>query len=111
MTAPKTTLADAVDLTPVQQWIDGLRKAKAEAEKWEGIALACRSAIETHLQAHGDAIAGHIDGQLLVTWKPSKPGTYTDLEALAADHPNIDLKKYERKKKPARPFKLLDLEQ
>jgi hypothetical protein len=108
MTTKKAALAGAIDLTPVKHWIEGLRQAKAEAEKWEGIVRTCRAAIENHLQVHGDATAGHLDGQLLVTWKPSKPGTYTDLEALTADHPDIDLDKYKRERKPTRPFKLLE---
>jgi hypothetical protein len=100
--APATV---ALDGTPAESWLLALRHADAQIAQATGI----RGRAIEHLQAAmGDATAATVAGRTVVTWKTSKPGKTLDRKALEAKFGADVIAGFDRDKKAARPFNVLD---
>lgn len=96
-----------VDLDDDATWIAALRTVRAEIDRL----VAQKEQIEAHLKERmGDAAEARVDGQAVIRWAWTKPGTYIDKAALETDHPDIAAY-YTRERKAARRFVVVDVKE
>lgn len=93
--------------TTAAAWLEAARAANAEITRLTGIR---DRAIQHVKDVMGDAEEASVNGRPVVSWAWSKPGQRIDKNALEADHGPQFLAKYLVDNKPARPFRLLDLD-
>ena len=92
-----------VDLTPIAGVIATLNEIRLEKAKLDDREKELTELVKSKLGSEGTV--GQVNGETVVTWRPSKPGTGFDKKSLEADNPEI-YRKYCIQTNPARPFNL-----
>lgn len=111
-----------VDLDDIAGWVDADRKLSAQItaaeEKLEVLRLElgldglheARDKVRERIkEAMGDAHEARIGGRPVITFKPRKASTYLDQKSFRENEPEL-WAKYQKPKKPVRPYVLLAVE-